>query len=100
MTISILAEAWADMRAARDFYDDLEPGVGDYFAASLVAEIESLKFFAGVHPLDSGYFRALAKRFPFAIYYLVHSDVVQVHAVLDLRRDPAWIQDRLAGIPG
>ncbi len=97
MKISLMAEAAADLRAARDFYDDQEPGVGDYFAASLAVDIESLKFFAGVHALHLGYHRALAKRFPFAVYYLVLGDVVQVHAVLDLRMAPAAIKRRLGG---
>jgi plasmid stabilization system protein ParE len=39
--------------------------------------------------------RLLAKRFPFAIYYRVEGDPVQVYAVLDCRRNPAWIRDRL-----
>lgn len=74
--------------------------MGDYFAAALAADIESLKFFAGVHPLHFGYHRALAKRFPFAIYYLVQPGFVEIHAVLDLRMDPAWISDRIAGVRG
>jgi hypothetical protein len=39
--------------------------------------------------------RLLSKRFPFAIYYRIESDEVRVYAVLDCRRDPAWIRKRL-----
>lgn len=97
MKVRVMAEAWADLEAGRDFYDEREPGVGDYFAACLASDIESLKFFAGIHAVHLGSHRALSKRFPFAVYYLVHGDVVQVYAVLDLRRDPAWIRTRLVG---
>ena len=37
----------------------------------------------------------LSKRFPLGIYYEVEDEVVYVYAILDLRRDPLWIQKRL-----
>jgi len=37
----------------------------------------------------------LSKRFPFAVYYEVAGKVARVNAVLDYRRDPAWIEERL-----
>jgi hypothetical protein len=40
--VVILAEAAEDIEAARDFYDAQQPGIGDYCADSLVADIESL----------------------------------------------------------
>ena len=39
--------------------------------------------------------RALSKRFPFGVYYLMEDEVIRIYAVLDLRRDPAWIRRRL-----
>ena len=30
----------------------------------------------------------LAKRFPFAIYYLIQDEFIDVYAILDCRRDP------------
>lgn len=41
-TVVVLAEAAEDIEQARDFYDAQEPGIGDYCAGSLVADIESL----------------------------------------------------------
>jgi hypothetical protein len=41
------------------------------------------------------YHRMLAKRFPYAVYYRIHSDIAYVIAVLPLRRDPKWIARRL-----
>jgi hypothetical protein len=38
--------------------------------------------------MEFGFHRALAKRFPFGIYYRVEGAIVRVYAVLDLRRDP------------
>ena len=45
--------------------------MGDYFAAALAADIDSLILFAGIHPMEFGLHRALSKRFPFGVYYLV-----------------------------
>jgi hypothetical protein len=37
----------------------------------------------------------LSKRFPFGIYYELEDEVAYVYAILDLRRDPLWIRNRL-----
>jgi len=37
----------------------------------------------------------LSKRFLFAIYYTVSKDEIKIHAIVDCRKDPAWIRDRL-----
>ena len=38
----------------------------------------------------------LIKRFPFAVYYLIKESSIDIYAILDCRRDPIWIRDRLA----
>lgn len=76
MRIQILDEAEDDLRDGCEFYDLLEPGVGDYFAAALASDIDSLILFAGIHPLEFGFHRLLSKRFPFGIYYLMERDVI------------------------
>lgn len=95
MRIRVLDEAEDDLQNGRRFYDRQGLGVGAYFAAALASDIDSLILFAGIHPQEFGFYRALSKRFPFGIYYLIEIEVVQVYAVLDLRRDPAWIRRRL-----
>ena len=95
MRIQVLDEAEDDLQDGREFYDRQEPGVGDYFAAALVADLDSLVLFAGIHPLEFGFHRALSKRFPFGIYYLIEDSIIRIYAVLDLRRDPAWIRRKL-----
>lgn len=95
MKIEILAEAEQDLLDGILFYEKQRAGVGGYFLESLTADIRSLQRFAGIHVRDCGYFRMTAKRFPFAIYYHVENDKIFVHAVLDCRRNPAWIRRRL-----
>jgi hypothetical protein len=39
--------------------------------------------------------RSLCRIFPFAIYYLKAADAATIYAVVDCRRDPAWIRRHL-----
>jgi hypothetical protein len=66
--IQILDEAEDDLQDGREFYDRQEPGLGDYFAAALASDIDSLILFAGIHPMEFGFHRSLSKRFPFRKY--------------------------------
>src|SRR3954468_2789538 len=96
MKVRLLRAAVEDLAAARDFYDQQQPGIGDYFLDSLFAEIDSLVLYGGIHPIRFGFHRLLAKRFPYAIYYrLIAGDPI-VFRVLDCRRDPKWIRKALA----
>jgi plasmid stabilization system protein ParE len=93
--VIILADAAEDIEAARDFYEAQEPGIGEYCVDSLLADIESLGLFSGIHPLHFEFHRMLASRFPFGIYYREVGKETQVFAVLDLRRDPSWIRKEI-----
>ena len=95
MTLAVLPSAREDLAASSDFYEQKEAGAGVYFLHSLFADIDSLRLFAGIHRKVFGYHRLLSKRFPYAIYYSREGETVFVRAVLDCRRDPAWIRERL-----
>ena len=94
--VVVLAEAAEDIEKARDFYDQQQVGIGNYCADSLVTDIESLAVFHGIHVRQFGFFRLLAHRFPFGIYYRETEKETQVVAILDLRRDPNWIRKELS----
>ncbi len=93
--IIVLEEAGEDIEFARAFYDLQQAGVGDYFADSIIADIECLGLFHGVHPKHFGLHRMLSDRFPFGIYYREMPEATEVLAVLDLRKDPAWLYKQL-----
>ena len=96
MKVQILAEATEDLADGYRFYERQATGLGEYFLDSLWADIQSLRLYGGVHTVYQGYFRLLAKRFPYAVYYRIDQDgVARVWAVLDCRRDPAWVAQRL-----
>jgi hypothetical protein len=97
MRIEILSEAEDDLVIGAKFYERMRPGLGEYFLNSLCSDIDSLLLYAGVHRVIFGFYRALSKRFPFAIFYRLDRDkeLIRVYRVLDLRRDPLWIRERL-----
>ncbi len=96
MRVDISSDAENDLLEGYWFYERQSSGLGDYFRSCLISDIESLVYFGGVHEFVFNYHRALSKRFPFTIYYRVDGDIATVIAVLDARRSPQWIRDRLA----
>jgi hypothetical protein len=62
--VIILKEVADDLNDGKAFYDKRESGVGVYFWDSLLADIESLVLYAGIHSKEHGFYRMLAKRFP------------------------------------
>ncbi len=67
--VIVLEEAARDIEAAIDFYEAAEPGVGDYFRDSIIADLRRLEHYFGQHAVHFGFHRALSDRFPYAIYY-------------------------------
>ena len=93
--VVVLREAVDDLDAGYAFYDEREKGIGNYFYDNLIADIESLSIFAGIHTQVEGLYRVLSKRFPYAIYYQISDEIAYVVAVLPMRRNPAWLEKKL-----
>ena len=93
MKVRVLRSALDDLSDGRRFYDERVQGIGSYFFDSLFSEIDSLSLFGGVHRVQFGFPRLLAKRFPFAVYYRILGGEAVVFRVLDCPRDPNWIQN-------
>lgn len=99
MKFIIQPSALDDLEQAASFYDQQEPGLGDECLSDLEAEIRGAYARAGQHMRVGRYHRCVTRgRFPyFCIYYTLESGAFHVKAVLDHRRDPRFIQDRLSG---
>ena len=96
MKIEILDQAEDDLIEGFHFYEGQQQGLGSYFLVNLYGDIELLRTQGGIHrKAYKDYQRLLSRRFPFAVFYKVVEETVFVHAVLDCRRDPAWIRRRL-----
>lgn len=95
MKVAISQQAQDDLLAGYRFYERQHKGVGQYFLDSLFSDIDSLVLYAGVHLRVRGYYRMIAKRFPFAVYYKIENREARVRRVLDCRRNPTWLQRQL-----
>jgi plasmid stabilization system protein ParE len=95
MRVELRAKAREDLLEGASFYEQQREQLGFYFLRCLYQDLERLESDAGIHELVFGLHRKLAKRFPFAIYYMVQKSVVDVVAILDCRRDPRSIEARL-----
>lgn len=95
MKIRILPPARFDLIDGYWFYEEREIGLGDYFIESILADMDSLVLYAGIHATHFGKHRMIASKFPHSIFYIINSNEIQIHAVLDNRRNPDWISERL-----
>lgn len=95
MRVELRTEARVDLVDGAEFYDHVSHELGGRFLVCVREDLAQLETTAGIHESYRGFHRSLVKRFPFAIYYLVTSDVVDVVAVLDCRADPKTTDERL-----
>jgi hypothetical protein len=94
--IRILESARKDLVNGYYFYEKQSAGIGAYFLESVYSDIGTLTDNAGIHPIYFGeYHRLLISSFPFAVYYKCSENTALVYAVLDCRREPAWIRSKL-----
>ena len=72
MTIEILDKAEDDLVSGFAFYESHQADLGAYFWENLSGDIDSLRIHAGIHRIVyRNNYRALSRRFPFAIFYTV-----------------------------
>jgi toxin ParE1/3/4 len=84
-----------DVAAAAGWYENEHPGLGVEFVNELRATYDRVADSPLIYQeLRSGIRRALVRRFPYAVYFAVETDVVVVLAVLHVSRDPAEWQRR------
>ena len=96
MTIVITGAAADDIAEGYLFYEKQSQGLGEYFEASIFADLRSLVIYAGSHEVHFKiYYRKIAGRFPYAIYYTLEEGAVKIYAIADTRRDPGRIERRL-----
>ena len=95
--IQISDEALHDLNEGFLFYEAQQNGLGDYFVACLRSDIEGLRISAGIHrSVFRDYRRLLSRVFPYGIFYTSSSAEAIVWAVIDLRREPDWIREKLS----
>ncbi len=96
MKVRVLRLAHSSMMEGFDFYEKQAEGLGFRFINSVMADIRSLSISGGGHQIvHKGYHRKVCKDFPFSIYYKVEHSEINVYRVLDNRRDPQLISEKL-----
>ena len=95
MRVELRVEARNDLIEGALFYEQQREGLGDYFTDRLFEDLNRLGNEAGIHAIVYGLHRKLSKKVPFAIYYRVEEPLIDVVAILDCRRDPGAIAERL-----
>lgn len=95
MKVTLLRSAIDDLQQGYAFYERQQRALGAYFERTLLNEIRALSQNTGVHKKVYGYHRMLSKRFPYAIFYDIKGQSARVWAVLDCRREPERMRERL-----
>ena len=72
MNIRLLESAKDDLRSGWSFYERQSPGLGNTFLAAIDSDVQTLA---------------------------LNESSIDIYAILDCRRDPIWIRDRLATSP-
>lgn len=89
MTVRFRAEAAEDVIAARRWYNEQRQGLGDEFARVLDQVVGLIVELPEAFPeIAAGHRRALLDRFPYALYYSVQGDTLEIIACLHTRRSP------------
>ncbi len=82
-------EAEEDLSAAAAWYETQRAGLGKAFLDEVLTAVERLERQPLAYPKVYKHVRrALLRRFPFAIYYLLEADVIVILGVLHGRRHP------------
>jgi plasmid stabilization system protein ParE len=88
-------EAAAELDEAVQWYEGRSPGLGLELARLVRATLALIERTPLQFPdVDRGTRRAVVRRFPYAVYFVVEPDRVSVLAIFHHRRDPARWQSR------
>ena len=96
MEVVFLLAAERDLQEAYNWVAEHRHGKELSFLRDLDSRLEHLKAFPLIGRLYRGrYRRLLIPRYPFGVFYVVESNRIVIHSILDLRRSPENIRDRL-----
>ena len=88
--VILRSRAERDLEVARSWYDAQRAGLGEEFLISVQERLEAIRRFPESSPAIYGKVRrAVVKRFPYLLFYLLAPGRVVVLAVLHTSRNPA-----------
>ena len=87
--IVLRPRAEVETREAFEWYERQAPGLGWEFLRSVDASLQSIRRDPNLHPIVwQDVRRALVRRFPYQIFFVLEEKSVVVLAVLHAKRDP------------
>lgn len=96
MTAIFLPPAEEEMIAAAQYYQQQSAGLGSEFLIEVERTVAAILAYPEAAPsVKKDIRRRLLKRFPFGILYSVAADEVVIVAIMHLRRQPGYWEDRL-----
>ena len=96
ITVHFHPQAEAELIAAATWYEEQQKDLGKRFLSSVEDGISRLKINPLLFPLiDSEIRRCLTRTFPFGILFRYRNERIEVIAVMHLRREPGYWQERM-----
>jgi len=89
--------AEADVQAAFDWYEERAAGLGHEFLRAIDVCYATIERSPELYPVVyRGLRRALLRRFPYAVYYVITADTIQIAGCVHGRRHPRrWMRRAL-----
>jgi len=98
MRVFYAPEVADDLADARNWYENRSYGLGEDFLLMAYAAFGELAEFPEQYAEVYGHYRrALLRRFPYSVYYLIAQDTVTVYGVFHSSRDPQAVTGMLNG---
>jgi toxin ParE1/3/4 len=86
--VVIRPQAEADLREARNWYENQRVGLGEQFVAQTGTTIQRLLQDPELHPdYYRGFRRIMMRRFPYKLFYRLEGNQIIVFRILHARRD-------------
>jgi toxin ParE1/3/4 len=96
LPLIVRPEAERDLAEAHDWYESKVTGLGSEFLLAIDAALSSIQRTPDLYQVVyKNLRRALIRRFPFGIFYLVEESRIVVIAVMHARRHPDTWRSRL-----
>lgn len=90
------SEAESDLQQAYDWYQSIMPGLGDDFLISVDAAVHSVQRNPRLYLLVyKNVRRALLRRFPYGLFYVIRGTNIVVLAAFHMRQDLRGMKNRI-----
>ena len=95
--VDVHPDVYAELEHSRAWYEDRAPNLGTEFLVEVDRAIATVRVSPATWPFrdeTQGIRRYLVHRFPYGVVYQIRDDIVQVIAVMHLRRHPDYWRGR------